>query len=102
MPSLSSTPPSDAGGRQLPASVLLAMSDYMCQQPWVAASVIAALVTAVCIAAGMAAWLKRECGHIRAQARQAERKRVARDLHDTTLQGIHAVLLKLETWTADE
>jgi signal transduction histidine kinase len=78
------------------------MSDYMCQQPCVAAFAIAALVTAVCIAAGMAAWLKRECGHIRAQARQAERKRVARDLHDTTLQGIHAVLLKLETWTADE
>jgi signal transduction histidine kinase len=39
---------------------------------------------------------------IGAQARQAERTRIARDLHDTTLQGIHAVLLKLETWAADE
>lgn len=78
------------------------MSDYIWQQPWVAAFAIAVLVSATCIGAQVAVWLKRECGSIRAQARQAERTRIARDLHDTTLQGIHALLLKLETWTADE
>jgi len=72
------------------------------QQPWAAAFAIAALVSASCIGARVAVWLKRERDSIRAQARQAERTRVARDLHDTTLQGIHAMLLKLETWTADE
>jgi signal transduction histidine kinase len=78
------------------------MSDYIWQQTWAAAFAIAALVSATCIGAQVAVWLKRERGSIRAQARQAERTRVARELHDTTLQGIHAVLLKLETWTADE
>jgi signal transduction histidine kinase len=83
--------------------MLLVMNDWIWhEQTWAAAFAIAALVSATCIGAQVAVWLKRERGSIRAQARQAERTRVARDLHDTTLQGIHAVLLKLETWTADE
>jgi signal transduction histidine kinase len=83
--------------------MLLVMNDWIWhQQPCAVAFAIAALVSATCIGARVAVWLKRERGSIRAQARQAERTRIARDLHDTTLQGIHAVLLKLETWTADE
>jgi signal transduction histidine kinase len=79
------------------------MSDWFWyEQPWAAAVAIAALVSSTCIGAQVAAWLKREIDSIRAQARQAERNRVARDLHDTTLQSIHAVLLKMETWMADE
>ena len=76
------------------------MSDYIWQQPW--AGAFAVLVSATSIGARVAVWLRRECASIRAQARQAERTRVARDLHDTTLQSTHALILKLETWTADE
>jgi len=72
------------------------------EQLWAAAFAAAALVSATYIGARVALWLKRDRASTIVQARQAERKRVARDLHDTTLQGIHAVRLKLETWTADE
>ena len=35
------------------------------------------------------------------EARNAERERIARDLHDTLLQGIQGLLLRLQTWAAD-
>jgi signal transduction histidine kinase len=83
--------------------MLLVMNDWIWHsQPWVGAFAIVALVSAACVGARVAVWLKRERGSIKARAREAERTRVARELHDTTLQGIHAMLLKLETWTADE
>jgi signal transduction histidine kinase len=37
----------------------------------------------------------------RMEARNAERERIARDLHDTLLQGIHALAFRLETWATD-
>jgi signal transduction histidine kinase len=83
--------------------MLVVISDCLWhEQPWAAAFAIAALVSTTCIGARVAVWLKRERHSIRAQARQDERTRLARDLHDTTLQSIRAVLLKLETWVADE
>jgi len=83
--------------------MLCVMSDCIWHElPWMAAFAIAALVSATYIGARVAVWLKRDRASIRARARQDERTRIARDLHDTTLQGIHAVLLKLDTWTVDE
>lgn len=37
----------------------------------------------------------------RAQIRTAERERIARDLHDTLLQSIQGLQLRLQTWAAD-
>jgi signal transduction histidine kinase len=37
----------------------------------------------------------------RAQARIAERERIARELHDTLLQGVQALLFRLSVWTND-
>ena len=37
----------------------------------------------------------------RMEARHAERERIARDLHDTLLQGIQALLLRLQVWAGD-
>src|SRR5579859_5453620 len=37
----------------------------------------------------------------RMQARHAERERIARDLHDTLLQGIQALLFRLQIWASD-
>lgn len=37
----------------------------------------------------------------RAHIRTAERERIARDLHDTLLQGIQGLQLRLQTWAAD-
>jgi signal transduction histidine kinase len=37
----------------------------------------------------------------RAGIRTAERERIARDLHDTLLQGIQGLQLRLQTWAAD-
>jgi hypothetical protein len=51
------------------------MSDYIWQQPWAAAFAIAVLVSATCIGARVAGWLKLERESIRAQAREAERIR---------------------------
>jgi signal transduction histidine kinase len=36
-----------------------------------------------------------------AEQRHADRERLARDLHDTLLQGIHALLYRVEVWEAD-
>jgi signal transduction histidine kinase len=35
------------------------------------------------------------------RARDAERERIARELHDTLLQGVQALLFRLETWARD-
>jgi signal transduction histidine kinase len=37
----------------------------------------------------------------RMEARSAERERIARDLHDTLLQGIQALMFRLQTWAVD-
>lgn len=37
----------------------------------------------------------------RLQARKAERERIARDLHDTLLQGTQALLFRLQAWAND-
>jgi signal transduction histidine kinase len=37
----------------------------------------------------------------RLEERHAERERIARDLHDTLLQGIQALLFRLQIWAAD-
>jgi len=37
----------------------------------------------------------------RMEARSAERERIARDLHDTLLQGIQALMYRLQTWAVD-
>jgi signal transduction histidine kinase len=37
----------------------------------------------------------------RLHERHAERERIARDLHDTLLQGIHALLFRLQIWASD-
>ena len=37
----------------------------------------------------------------RMEARHAERERIARDLHDTLLQGIQVLLFRLQTWAND-
>lgn len=37
----------------------------------------------------------------RMEARSAERERIARDLHDTLLQGIQALWFRLQTWASD-
>jgi signal transduction histidine kinase len=37
----------------------------------------------------------------RMDARHAERERIARDLHDTLLQGIQALLFRLQIWASD-
>lgn len=51
-------------------------------------------------------WLRkrrvRQQTRMRTEARHAERERIARDLHDTLLQGIQGVLLRLQTWVADD
>jgi signal transduction histidine kinase len=39
--------------------------------------------------------------HQRMDARHAERERIARDLHDTLLQGIQALLFRLQIWASD-
>lgn len=36
------------------------------------------------------------------EARHAERERIARDLHDTLLQGLQGLLLRLQTWAVDK
>ena len=38
---------------------------------------------------------------LRLHERHAERERIARDLHDTLLQGIHALLFRLQIWASD-
>jgi hypothetical protein len=100
MPSPTSTRPSGARGRRSSASALLVMSEHIWQQPWATTVAFAALVSAMCVGPRVAKRLKRERASIRVQARQSERTCVARELHDTALRGIHAVLLKLGTWTA--
>lgn len=37
----------------------------------------------------------------RVAARHAERERIARELHDTLLQGMHGLLLRLQVWAGD-
>jgi signal transduction histidine kinase len=39
---------------------------------------------------------------VRDRIRGAERERIARDLHDTLLQGIQGLQLRLQTWAADK
>jgi signal transduction histidine kinase len=46
-------------------------------------------------------WLSRRARRAKAE-RHAERERIARDLHDTLLQGIQALLFRLDRWSRED
>jgi signal transduction histidine kinase len=73
-----------------------------CVNPWVVTGVLTALGVLLCWGTWLAVSRDRHRIELRAQARHAERERIARDLHDTLLQRTQAVLLKFQTWAADD
>jgi signal transduction histidine kinase len=70
--------------------------------PWALASGVAVLVALLCWGAWLTVSRERNRIELRAQARRAERERIARDLHDTLLQRMQAVLLKFQTLATDD
>jgi signal transduction histidine kinase len=67
-------------------------------------------IASLCATVGVTvAWVmsERRIRHLKkhilngAEQRRAERERIARDLHDTLLQGIHALLFRLQVWEMD-
>jgi signal transduction histidine kinase len=67
-------------------------------------------LAALCAAVGLSlTWVifERRIRHLKkhivngAEQRRAERERIARDLHDTLLQGIHALVFRLQVWETD-
>src|SRR5262249_21663724 len=71
------------------------------QQTWFRIACAAGL--AVVIAFAFYSWLEqvKRRDRQRIRDRHAERERIARDLHDTLLQGIHALLFRLQNWETD-
>lgn len=47
---------------------------------------------------GLSAAIRGALIHLRMRERQAERERIARELHDTLLQGVQALLLRVHNW----
>jgi signal transduction histidine kinase len=56
----------------------------------------------LCCGAWLTAAHERNRAELRAQARRTERERIARELHDTLLQRMPAVLLKFQTLATDD
>jgi Histidine kinase len=70
--------------------------------PWALAGGFTALLVLLCWGAWLSVSRERNRIELRAQARRAERERIARDLHDTLLQRMQAVLLKFQTIAPDD
>jgi signal transduction histidine kinase len=68
------------------------------ESPWALAGGFTALLVLLCCDAWLIVSRERNRIELRAQARRAERERIARDLHDTLLQRMQAVLLKFRLW----
>lgn len=64
-----------------------------------------AVLSIILIAVGLAlvSWgvARRTARHIEDRAKNAERERIARELHDTLLQGIQIALFRLDSWSKD-
>jgi len=62
---------------------------------------LGALLLALALAVVIRRKLMHELHRQRMQDRKAERERIARDLHDTLLQGIQSLLLRIQNWETD-
>ena len=62
---------------------------------------LGALLLALALAVVIRRQLIHELNRRRMQERKAERERIARDLHDTLLQGIQSLLLRIQNWETD-
>ena len=84
-----------------PAMLSFDIAPAFHQTRWFIALAVAAALLALWLVYRMRLAQSRHKLRQEIEVRQVERERIARDLHDTLLQGVQGLLLRLQTWAAD-